>query len=88
MPPAAEVTYFAIVASGRAAADPCGLARRTFTPSGRLDEALRRDLSWSRDAAIYEWERGEEFGADLAEISPEEAAGLIERFRLKWGEAR
>lgn len=88
MPSAAEMVYFAIVANGRTTADPCGLARRTFTPSGRLDEALRRDLSWSRDAAIYEWERGEELGADLVEISPDEADRLIERFRLKWVGAR
>jgi hypothetical protein len=88
MPPAAEMVYFAIVANGRTAADPCGLARRTFTPSGRLDEALRPDLSWSRDAAIYEWERGEELGTELVEISQEDAGRLIERFRLKWGERR
>ena len=86
MPPAAEVMYFAIVAQDRTEADPCGLARRTFTPSGRLDEALRRDLSWSRDAAIYEWERGEELGAELVEISQDDADRLIERFRLRWGE--
>lgn len=85
---AAEVVYFAIITRGRSAADPSGLARRTFTSSGRLDEALRRDLSWGRDAAIYEWERGEELGTDLVEISPEEAGRLIERFRRKWGDQR
>lgn len=80
--------YFAIVRNGRPAADASGLARRTFTPSGRLDEALRRDFSWGRDSAIYEWERGEELGTELVEISAADADRLIERFRLKWGERR
>jgi hypothetical protein len=81
-----EVVYYAIVREGRSAADPPGLARRTFMPAGRLDESLGRDLRWARDSAIYEWERGEELGADLAKISATEAEGLIERFRRRWGE--
>jgi hypothetical protein len=83
---AEEVIYYAIVQDGRSVADPSGLARRTFTPSGRLDEALRRNLTWGRDSAIYEWERGEELGTDLVEIGAAEAEALIERFRVKWGE--
>ena len=38
-----------------------------------------------RDSAIYEWERGEEMGAELVEISKAEAQALVERFREKWG---
>ena len=82
---AAEAEYYAIIRQGRATADASGLARRTFTPVGRLDETLRRDLTWERDSAIYEWERGEELGADLAKISAAEADALIEGFRVKWG---
>jgi hypothetical protein len=82
---AENVTYYAIVRNTRADR-PAGLARRTLTPEGRLDEAIRRDLSWERDSAIYEWERGEELGAELVEISAAEAAELIERFRAEWGE--
>ena len=40
-----------------------------------------------RDSAIYEWEHGEEMGADLVEISEAEAERLIEGFRQKWGAA-
>jgi hypothetical protein len=77
--------YYAIVRDGDTPDQPSGLARRTFTSEGRLDETLRRDLSWGRDSAIYEWERGEEMGASLAEISEHEAQELIERFRERWG---
>lgn len=79
-----EIKYFAVLGSGRSIADPTGLARRTFTEEGRLDESLRRDLTWVRSAEIYQWERGEEMGPDLVEISQREAEALIERFREKW----
>ena len=80
-----EVKYFAIVRDGDSPAHPSGLARRTMTRQGRLDETLRRDLTWMRDSAIYEWERGEEMGADLVEISEAEAERLIQSFRQEWG---
>ncbi len=82
---AENVTYYAII-RGALGNRPVGLARRTLTPEGRLDEAIRRDLSWERDSGIYEWERGEELGAELVEISEAEATELIERFRAEWGE--
>ncbi len=78
--------YYAILRDGDAPDQPSGLARRTFTAQGRLDETLRRDLSWARDSAIYEWERGEEMGATLVEIGEPDARALIEQFRKKWGE--
>jgi hypothetical protein len=80
-----EVKYYAVVGPGRTASNPSGLARRTFTAEGRLDESLRRDLSWGRSSEIYQWERGEEMGPDLVEISGAEAEALVERFREKWG---
>jgi len=80
-----NIVYYAIIRDGDAPDQPSGLARRTFTSQGRLDETLRGDLSWGRDSAIYEWERGEEMGATLVEISDVEAGELIERFREKWG---
>ncbi len=79
-----EVIYFAVLGQGRSLANPSGLARRTFTAEGRLDESLRRDLTWARSAEIYQWERGENFGPDLVEISKEDAEALIEHFRRKW----
>jgi hypothetical protein len=80
-----DVRYFAMVRSGDTPEHPSGLARRTVTPKGRLDETLRRDLTWSRDSAIYEWERGEEMGADLIEISQADAERVIQAFRQEWG---
>ena len=76
--------YYAILRTGDTPAQPSGLARRTSTPEGRQDETFRRDFTWKRDSAIYEWERGEEMGADLVEVSEAEAQGLIELFREKW----
>ena len=78
------VKYYAIVGSGRTPQNPSGLARRTLSADGQVDEALRRDLTWRRDAAIIEWEHGDA-GADLVEISEAEAQALVERFREKWG---
>ena len=80
-----EVKYFAIVRDGDSLEHPSGVARRTITPQGRLDEILRRDLTWRRDSAIYEWERGEEMGADLVEISSAQAERLIQGFHQEWG---
>jgi hypothetical protein len=79
------VEYYAIVGSGRTSQNPSGLARRITNADGQIDEALRRDLTWQRDAAIIEWEHGD-VGAELVEISEAEALDLIERFREKWGQ--
>jgi hypothetical protein len=80
---AVPVKYYAIVGSGRTPQNPSGLARRVISADGQVDEALRRDLTWQRDAAIIEWEHGDA-GADLVEISEAEAQALVERFREKW----
>ena len=77
------VKYYAIVGSGRTPQNPSGLARRVISAEGQVDEALRRDLTWQRDAAIIEWEHGDA-GADLVEISDAEAQAVIERFRERW----
>jgi hypothetical protein len=79
------VKYYAIVGSGRTPQNPSGLARRITSADGQVDEALRRDLTWQRDAAIIEWEHGDA-GADLVEVSEAEAQELIERFREKWSQ--
>ena len=81
-----SITYYAILRDDDTPERPSGLALQTLTPQGRLDEALRADFTWKRDSAIYEWERGEEMGMDLVEISEAEAQALIERFREKWGQ--
>jgi len=79
-----KITYYAILRDGDTPDRPSGLARRILTNQGRLDETLRSDFTWKRDSAIYEWERGEEMGMAMVEISEAEARELIERFREKW----
>ena len=59
-------------------------AAHRITHLGLLDEALRKDLTWERDAAIIEWEYGNLVG-ELIEINEAEAQALIERFRQEWG---
>ncbi len=73
--------YFVIVSAqgGRAA----GLARRTVTEVGPVDETLGRDLSWRPDSAIVEWEYGD-LGAELVRISEQEAENLTQAFRARW----
>jgi hypothetical protein len=83
-----QVRYFAIVGRGRTLSNPSGLARRRRTGYDLVDETLRRDMSWGDTAAIAEWDRGEEQGRDLIEISEAEAEALIERFREKWSAQR
>jgi len=77
------IDYYAIVGVGRTIDNPSGLARRSFTSLGRVDESLQRDLSWKPTSAVTQWEYGD-VGADLVEISEAEAEQLIERFRQKW----
>jgi len=80
-----EVSYYAIVSTGRTVQAPSGLARRRYSAAGPVDEALRQDLTWAPDSAIVEWEYGE-VGADLVEISPAAADRLIAGFRVLWDE--
>jgi hypothetical protein len=79
------VTYFAVIGTNRSIDNPTGLARRRFTEEGPVDESINRGLSWVFTDAIYQWERGENFGPDLVEISEGEAEELIARFREQWG---
>ena len=78
------VVYYAVVGAGRTITSPSGLARRSYTSTGRVDESLARDFSWRATSAITQWEYGNLSG-ELVEISQEEAEALIERFREKWG---
>ena len=80
-----EIDYYAIVGVSRTIDNPSGLARRSYTSAGRVDESLRRDLSWQPTSAVTQWEYGNSAG-ELVKISAEEAERLIEGFRRKWGE--
>lgn len=78
------MTYYEIAGIGRSAEEPSGLVRRRQTPEGRVDESLRRDLTWGSTSAVTDWEYGNHPG-ELIEVSEEDAERLIERFREKWG---
>ena len=81
-----DMTYYAVVSGSRTAQNPSGIARRRILQTGGFeDEALGRDLTWTRTSAIVEWNR-DAMDFDLVEISETEANELIERFREKWGQ--
>jgi hypothetical protein len=80
------VTYYEIVLADGSGDNPAGLARRRQLDDGAvLDEMLRRDLNWQPDSVIVEWKRGDAV-EELREISADEAAVLVERFRQRWAE--
>jgi hypothetical protein len=79
-----EISYYAVIGTGRTVANPSGLVRRRYTADGPIDESFTRDFSWKFTDAVYQDERGENFGPDLVEISQGEAEALVERFREKW----
>jgi hypothetical protein len=84
METAERVEHYAIIGVGRTEDNPSGLARRRFTPEGRVDESLQRDLEWHPTSAITQWDSGNLPG-ELVEISEAEALELTERFRERWG---
>ncbi len=79
-----KVIYYAVVGENRTIGNPSGLVRRRHAATGPVDESLARDLSWSFTDAIYQLERGENFGPELVEVSEDEAIALVERFRARW----
>lgn len=79
-----KVTYYAVVGESRTIGNPSGLVRRRHAAGGPVDESLARDLSWTFTDALYQLERGENFGPELVEIGEDEANALIERFRERW----
>jgi len=81
-----EVQYYVIVAN-QGSRGASGLARRTYAESGPVDETLRRDLRWTLDSAIVEWEYGD-LGAELVQISEQEAENLTQAFRARWDRTR
>jgi hypothetical protein len=82
----AEVQYYAMAAAGGSTRMPSGLARRIYEPDGPLDETLRRDLTWTADSAIVEWEYGD-LGSELVRITEDDALQLRETFRARWEQA-
>jgi uncharacterized alpha-E superfamily protein len=81
---AEKITYYAVVGAGRTIEDPSGIVRRRHAVAGPADESLTRDFSWRFTDAIYQQERGENFGPELVEISEDEAGVLMERFQKRW----
>jgi hypothetical protein len=73
--------YYVIVAGQRGRA--AGLARRTLSDTGPVDETLGRDGTWRPDSAIVEWEYGD-LGAELVLIGEQEAENLAQALQARW----
>lgn len=78
-----KVTYYAMLLDGDTRSNPAGVSRRREWDGGLLDEALQRDLSWTRTPLIVSWKRGDTT-FDFIEISEDEANQIIDTFREQW----
>lgn len=80
----AETTYYAMLRDTRQMKTPAGLLRRIVDEEGVADEGLKRDLSWGPSPLLVESERGD-LTYEFVQVSEEEAAEIIERFREQRG---
>jgi hypothetical protein len=80
----AEITYYAMLRDARQLKSPAGLVRRIVDEEGVADEGLKRDLTWGPSPLLVESERGD-LTYDFVQISEDEAAQIIQRFRERWG---
>jgi hypothetical protein len=58
----AEVQYYVIGRTGQVGGQVLGVARRTYSADGPVDETLRGDLSWQPDSVLTDqlrarWQR-------------------------------
>jgi hypothetical protein len=81
--PSAPLAWYSI-SRGPASRPASGLLRRRLTSTGRVDESLRRDLSWRPSAALFEWETGDVSSRRIALVSSAEADRLTARFTSEW----
>jgi hypothetical protein len=77
-----KVTYFAVVNDLSTRERPAGVFRRTYTDSGRSDEAFTRNLTWEYSTSLISAERGD-LDNEFIEITEDEANRIVERIRAE-----
>ncbi|OWM01268.1 hypothetical protein B7435_17050 [Mycolicibacterium peregrinum] len=78
-----RITYYALLAGDRTRDNPSGLVRRIHTTPRPTDEAFGRDLRWHPTEYLRKYWLGHN-DVDHEEITLEEAATIISRWRVKW----
>lgn len=73
-----KVTYYAVVTKLSSRQRPAGVFRRTYTDSGRSDEAFTRNLRWEYSTSLISAERGD-LDNEFIEITEAEANQIVER---------
>lgn len=80
-----NITYYAKLAGDRTRDNPSGLVRRIHTTPTPTDEAFGRDLRWHPTEYLSKYRLGHN-DVDHEEITLEEAATIVSRWRVKWAE--
>lgn len=80
-----KITYYAKLGGDRTRDNPSGLVRRIHTTPMPTDEAFGRDLRWHPTEYLYKYWLGHN-DDDHEEITLEEAATVISRWRVKWAD--
>jgi hypothetical protein len=75
-----HVTYYAIIDDLSSWERPVSVLRRSYSDSGRRNEAFTQELTWHRSSLLISAERGD-LGNEFAEITPDEAARVVGRIR-------
>lgn len=80
-----DITYYAVLGGDRTRDNPSGLVRRIHTTPRSTDEAFGRDLRWHPTEYLRKYFLGHN-DDDHEEITLEEAATIISRWRVKWAD--
>lgn len=80
-----RITYYAVLGGDRTRDNPSGLVRRIHTTPRSTDEAFGRDLRWHPTEYLRRYFLGHN-DDDHEEITLEEAATVISRWRVKWAD--
>jgi hypothetical protein len=81
-----RTTYYALIDTFSSRAEPGGVLRRTEREGGKIDEVFSRDLSWDPSPLLRAAEHGDTM-FDFTEISPDEAAAIVDRIRAAAAQA-
>ncbi len=83
----AAVQYYVIGRIGQVGGRVLGLARRTYSDDGPVDETLRGDLTWQPDSVLTEWEYGD-LTTEVIKVSEQDGERVAEQLRGRWQRSR
>jgi hypothetical protein len=83
----AEMQYYVIGRTGQVGGPVLGLARRTYSADGPVDETLRSDLTWQPDTVITEWEYGD-LTTEVIKVSDQDGERVADQLGTRWQRSR